>query len=135
MLSANQIYNYIENAVNTQERPVYCSSVNEPIGSVFPACQISELTHVFDQRSLPLSFAKHETTTLRREYEVHVFSNLKNQGLSEARSIMDDVEIAFKQLSFIETACTQTDNADPNVIHLVARFTRTIGDGDEIDNN
>lgn len=132
-ITVNEIYNYIEAAVNTTERPVYCASVVEPISAQFPACQIVEIDHPVHQRALPLSFAHKTAVTVRRDFEVHVFSNLKNRALSEARSIMEDVEIAFRQLSFIETMCRQTDNVDATVIHLVARFTRIVADGDELE--
>jgi hypothetical protein len=81
---------------------------------------------------LPLTFGQHETVSLRRDFEAHVFSNLKNGALSEARDIMSDVETAFREMYFVETYCGQTTNADPQVIHLVARFTRNIGDGDAL---
>lgn len=135
MIRVNQIYDYVESQINLPDRRVYCSSVDEPIPASFPACQIFELSHAQYQNATPLAFASKEHVSVRRNFEVHVFSNLKNKALSEARSIMDDVEIAFRQLSFIETTCMQTDNADPNVVNLVARFTRNIGDGDEIINS
>lgn len=131
MITVNQIYNYVEGQINLPNRPVYCASVDEPIPASFPACQIFELNHPQYVNATPLSFATKDSVSVRRDFEVHVFSNLKNKALSEARSIMNDVEVAFRQLSFIETACLQTDNADPNVINLVARFTRNICDGDE----
>lgn len=133
MITTNQIYSYIESQVNTAGRPVYCSSVSEPVTATFPACQITEIQHYYYRNALPLSFSKNETVSLQRDFEVHVYSNLKNKALSEARSIMDDVEIAFRQLSFIEIMCMQADNADQSIVHLVARFTRNIGDGDVIE--
>lgn len=131
MITLNQIYDYVESAVNTEQRPVFCSSDLEPISDTFPACQIVSLNHTDIQNALPLSFADHETVSKRVEFEAHVFSNKQNRALTEAREIMDDVEIAFRQLWFIETACMQSDNVDPSIIHLVARFTRNICDGDE----
>ena len=132
MITLNQVYDYIESAVNTVERPVFCSSVLEPIPDTFPACQILSLNHLDYQRTLPLSFAGHESVSRRMDFEAHVFSNKKNLALSEAREIMDDVEIAFRQLWFVETSCMQSDNVDPSIIHMVARFTRNVGDGDEL---
>ena len=133
MVTINQIYDTIVNQI-TQDRQLYCSSTLEPVSAAdhFPACQIVEMNHPIVQTALPLNFQTKSEVTLRRDFEAHVFSNLKNGALSQAREIMSDVEIAFLQIGFIETACTQSDNADPSVIHLVARFTRNICDGDSL---
>lgn len=132
MIGINQIYSYIEEKVNLPGRGVYCSSIDEPVPSQFPACQIFELSHSQYRRATPLSFADKDSVSVRRDFEVHVFSNKKNRAVSEARIIMDDVENAFRQLSFIETTCLKASHSEPGVIKLVARFTRNIGDGDEM---
>ncbi len=132
MVSVNQIYTYIE-AELTRERPdLYCASRLEPLPPQFPSVEIVEMNHLPVSRALPLNFGEHDTVSLRRDIEVHVFSNLKNGALSEARDIMDDVESAFRSIYFVETFCGQSTNADPQVIHMVARFTRNIGDSDPL---
>lgn len=132
MISVNQIYSYVEAEVNTDERPVYCASRLEPLPPQFPSVQITEMNHRAIQGALPLNFGTHDGVSVTRDFEVHVFSNLKNNALSEARSIMDDVEVAFRKMWFIETYCGQANNADPSVIHMVARFTRNFGDNDPL---
>lgn len=134
MITTNQIYNYIEEVVNTSSRPVYTTSRDEPITEHFPACQIKLLDQVDDQRALPLSFATKAHVSSRVNFEVHVYSNKKNTALSEAREIMDDVELAFRQLSFIKIARLQMESINSTIVHLVARFTRNIADGDELQN-
>lgn len=129
-VTINQIYDYVEQNVNRMYRPVRCSSVIEPVRSEFPACEIVEINHYQAPNVMPLDFGEHGTTSLRVDFEVHVFSNHGNTALTEARSIMDDVEYAFRQLYFTETSCLRSDNADATVVHLVARFTRLICDGD-----
>lgn len=132
-ISTNQIYDYVVRDIS-QGRTVYCSSRQEPISSSnrFPAVEIVELDHPVYQRALPLSFGTKESVSARRDFEVHVYSNLKNGALAQAREIMTDIETAFRALWFIETSCIQTPNADPTIIQLVARFTRNICDGDTL---
>lgn len=132
-VTINQIYNTIVTAI-TQDRQLYCSSKLEPVSAAdhFPACQIVEVNHPNVQAALPLNFQTKANVTVRRDFEAHVFSNLKNGALSQAREIMDDVEVAFRTIGFIETACIQSDNADPSVIHMVGRFTRDLCDGDTL---
>lgn len=129
MITVNQIYSYIEAAVNTVERPVYCAAVRVIAPNSFPACYIVEDNHSFVRQNVTINL---NDTPLTRNFTVEVFSNKRVNPLSEARDIMDDVEIAMKQLGFVETFCGQVDNADPSIIRIVGRFTRVIGDSDTI---
>lgn len=129
MITVNQIYNYIVDAITEERSDLYCASRLEPIPERFPSVQIVELNHIPIQNRISLDF---KDMPMRRDFEVHVFSNLKNGALSEARSIMTDVEEAFRSAFFVETYCGQANNADVSVIHMVARFTRNIGDGDSL---
>ena len=129
MITVNQIYSYIEAAVNTTARPVYCAAVRVNAPNSFPACYIIEDSHSFVRQNVTINF---NDTPLSRNFTVEVYSNKRVNALSEAREIMDDVEIAMKQLGFIETFCGQVDNADPSIIRIVGRFTRVIGDSDTI---
>ena len=132
MVSVNQIYTFIETEL-TRDRPdLYCASRLEPLPPQFPSVEIVEMNHLPVNRALPLNFGTHGPVSVRRDFEVHVFSNLKNGALTEARSIMTDVETAFQEIYFVETYCGQSSNADPQVIHLVARFTRNFGDADPL---
>lgn len=124
-----QIYTYIEKAVNTDIRPVYCNSQYEPIPESFPACYITEADHRKDRRYVTLA---HDDGHYIRDWEVQVFSNKINGGLVECHDIMDDVERAMNELLFIETYCGQQQNADPSITRLVARFSVTIGSADEM---
>ena len=132
MVSVNQIYSYVEAALTASHPGLYCASRLEPVPPNFPSVEIVEINHAEITRTLPLNFGSHDTVSLRRDFEAHVFSNLKNGALTQARDIMEDVETAFREMYFVETYCGQTNNADQQVIHLVARFTRNIGDGDAL---
>lgn len=123
----NAIYTYIESAVNTANRPVYCTSRYEPVPEDFPACYIHETDHRPSRTAVQLDFQDEQ---LIRSWEVQAFSNLTNGALAECYDIIADAEIAFKQLFFIETSCSQVQNADPSVVRVVARFTRVIGSAD-----
>ena len=128
----NSIYTYIADAINTNNRPVYCVGVYEPTPSEFPCAYIPETEHRPSRDAVTLTFTDEQ---LLDSWEVQVFSNLTDGALSEAYDIIADVEIAFKQLYFIETVCSQVQNIDPSVIRVVARFTRVYGDNDQMPDN
>lgn len=125
----NSIYSYVADAINTQSRAVYCVGVYEPTPKSFPCAYIHETDHRPMRDAVTLSFTDEQ---LLGSWEVQVFSNLTDGALSEAYDIMADVEIAFKQLYFIETFCSQVQNIDPSVTRVVARFTRVYGDNDHL---
>ena len=122
-----QIYNYIESAVNTEQRPVYCASQYEPVPRSFPACYITEAQHRKSRRYTTLQF---DDGHYIRDWEVQIYSNKEEGALAECHALMEDVERAFAELAFLETFCGQMENADPSVTRLVARFTATIGSAD-----
>lgn len=129
MITVNQIYDYVEGQVNLVNRPVYCASRLEPIPESFPACFIVENDHFPRRSAIDLDFTDEN---VERHFEVHVHSNLDNGALAQAHDIMSDVEAAFRELYFIETYAGQTNNIDPTVVHLVARFQRFIGGADTL---
>lgn len=128
----NGIYDYVADAVNTLDRPVYCVGVYEPTPSEFPCAYIHTTDHRPSRGAVTLSFTDEQ---LIDSWEVQVFSNLTDGALSEAYDIIADVETAFKQLYFIETYCSQVQNIDPSVTRVVARFTRVYGDNDQMPDN
>ena len=129
MISRIDIYDYIEAAVNTELRPVYCEARLEVVPEYFPACYITETGSASESQNYTLDFTDEQ---VRRDFEAHVFSNLADGALAQAESIMDDVRAAFRKLYFIENFVGRTDNIDPTVIHLVGRFHRTIGGADQM---
>lgn len=132
MITINQIYDYVESAVNTPDRPVYCASIDEPVPPMYPACQIGEIDHSQIRAATTIRFYAADSVSVRRDFEAHVYSNKKNGALTEARDIMTDVEDAFRSIGFIETFCGQAGTNDPAVVQIVARFTRNIADGDTL---
>lgn len=129
MISRIDVYDYIETAVNTVSRPVYCEARLEVVPESFPACYITEINNPSDPQYYTLGFTDEQ---VRRDFEVHVFSNLVDGALIEAESIMDDVRAAFRRLYFIENFVGQSDNIDPTVVHIVGRFHRIIGGADQM---
>ena len=129
MISRIDIYDYMVDAIDTVSRPVYCNARLEVVPEFFPACYIVETGSASQQNYYTLD-AKDEQ--VRRDFEVHVFSNLENGALVEAEGIMEEVRAAFRRLYFIENFVGRTDNIDPTVIHLVGRFHRIIGGADQM---
>lgn len=132
MITINQIYSNVESHLNRLYRPLYVSSKLEPLPPEFPSVQITEINHFQIRSAIPLSFTQKNDLSIRRDIEAHVYSNLVNEALTEARDIMTEVEEIFREMGFIETYCGQTNNIDPSVVHLVGRFTRDFGDSDPL---
>lgn len=126
MISNHYIFNFIDTAVNTESRPVYCTSRVEIVPPSFPAAYLSEIERS-DRGAINL------TRTDRMKFitwEAQVFSNLTVGAVDEAHDIMADIDDAFAHLGFTQTFCYPVDNADPTIYRLVGRWTRLIGDGD-----
>ena len=127
MISRIDIYDYVASAVDTVARPVYCNARLEVVPESFPACYIVETGSSSEGVNYTLDFTDEQ---VRRDFEVQVFSNLENEALSQAESIMDDVRAAFRRLYFIESFVGKIDNIDPTVVRMVGRFHRVIGGND-----
>lgn len=127
MISPHYIYNYIEEAVNLPDRPVYCASRLEIIPSYFPAAYLFEISR-YDRGAINLDRTDRMKLVI---WEAQVFSNLTVGAVDEAHEIMDDIDIAMAHLGFTQTYCQPIDNADPTIYRLIGRWERLIGDGDE----
>lgn len=128
MISPHYIYNYIEGAVNLQDRPVYCASRYEIVPPSFPAAYLSEIDRL-DRGAVNL---KRTDKMKFITWEAQVFSNLTVGAVDEAREIMDDIDDAMAHLGFTQTYCMPIENADPTIYRLVGRWTRLLGDGDTL---
>ena len=127
MISPHYIFNYIESAVNTASRPVYCASRLEIIPPSFPACYFFEISR-YDRGSVNLTRTdKMKFVT----YEAQIFSNKVTGAVDEAYSILNDTDEAFAHLGFTQTYCQPVANIDPTIFRIVARWTRLVGDGDD----
>lgn len=128
MISPHYIYNYIEEAVNLQDRPVYCASRYEIVPPSFPAAYLSEIDRL-DRGAVNL---KRTDKMKFITWEAQVFSNLTVGAVDEAHEIMDDIDDAMAHLGFTQTYCMPIENADPTIYRLVGRWTRLLGDGDTL---
>lgn len=128
-MTRNAIYTYVADAVNTEERPVYCSSRYEPVPEYFPALYLAETSRRDVQRYVTLKFDEdvHEVT-----WEAQVFSNSANDAVNETHTIMDDVYAAFREMNFMQTFCAEIPDTDPSIYRMVARFERIIGGANTI---
>ena len=129
MISRVDIYDYVEQRVNTENRPVYCSSRLETVPEFFPACYIVETQSNSQAMDYTLDFTDEQ---VRKDFEVQVFSAKQNGALAETESIMADVRTAMRELYFIENFVGRIENADPTVMRMVGRFHRVIGGADQM---
>lgn len=128
MISPHYIYNYIEEAVNLPDRPVYCASRYEIVPPSFPAAYLSEIDRM-DRGAINL---KRTDKMKFVTWEAQVFSNLTVGAVDEAHEIMDDIDDAMARLGFVQTYRAPIENADPTIYRLVGRWTRLLGDGDTL---
>jgi hypothetical protein len=127
MITNNQIYTEIADAVTTAFPSAYCSSRIEPIPDHFPAVYIRMIGYTIPQETYSLNFDGHaERPTL----EVQIFSNKENGALSEAYAIMEVVKSAMTGMYFLCDFIEPIDNIDPSVFRLASRWHRIIGDGE-----
>ncbi len=132
MINYIDIYDYVEQRVNTENRPVYCASRIEPVPQSFPACYIT----VMDDHSLSWNYTlAYDDEQTEMTFEVHVFTNEQNGALYSANLIMADVRTAFRNLYFKESFVGETGNIDPTIVHMVGRFSRKIGGADQMPND
>ena len=115
--------------MNIVSRPVYMTSRFEPIWEQFPAVYATEISHNDIKRYVNLNY----TDIVKNVgWEVQVFSNKVTGAIDEAHEIMQDIEISFREMKFIETYCAETPYNEPNIYRIVARFERVIADADTL---
>ena len=127
--SKNAVYSRIKEAVLTVNEDAYCSSVVEPVPPKFPAVSINEVSNYENRNSVNLDFDDSQWTST---FQIQVFSNKANGGMSEAVSILDAVSAEFKRLYYIREFEQTVPNTDPNVYRLVAEYSRKVGSGDQL---
>lgn len=65
-------------------------------------------------------------------FEVEIFSNLRDGARTQAYKVLYAIEDAFKELAYFEEFCEPVLDADPSIYRIVARFSRQLGEGDQI---
>ena len=127
--SRETVYTYVRNALVDAHDGIYVTARREPVTKSFPAVRLIEMNRVRTQEYATLA---NDDDQYASTFETEVFSNKQTGAVSEAYSIQDTLEAAFKRLGYFETYSDAIDNIDPSIFRVVSRFTRQIGLGDEI---
>lgn len=127
MITRNEIYTYIRNAVLASNNKVYVTARYVPKPPSFPACYIHEIDRDIPLQNIQLDYQDVQWESV---YEVQVASAKRNTAASEAYDIMDVVRQAFNNLYFREFSETNIDTGDS--VTIIGRFRRIIGGGDQI---
>ena len=125
----NRIYTYIRKAILDVYPTMYVTGGYEPIPPQGEAVRVHEISHYRPVRGICLD---HEDEQWKVAFDVNVYSNKFDDSYTDVYDIMRVVEIAFKQLHFIEYECVPVERANNRVSRLTARFERQIGEGDQM---
>lgn len=126
----NGVYNFIRSAILEQFPGAYITSRKVAKPASFPAVLVHEI-----DRSRPIEYTQLDFKDEQWEsvFEAQVVSAKANTASSEAYDIMDIVRKSFSDLYYREFSETNIDNGD--TFHIIGRFRRKIGSGDEMPTN
>ena len=130
MVTFNDIYTVIRNAVKAEYPSAYCTSKYEPVPSEFPAVYVSQVG-----RSTPQGTITFSTSATYSEYtiQIQIFSNKTDTPKSECDAIYTVIKRALEgERLFVEKNAFPLENADTSIYRFQAQFTRLFGDGDAL---
>lgn len=127
--SKNAVYTSVRNAVKTAWPSAYVTGTIAAVPTKSPAVMIQEIGKIHNPETVTLSGLQPVWTST---FEVHVFSNLQNSGMSECYNIMETVTAAFVKIGYLLFFQDVLENGDNKKYRLVARFRRVTGVNDEM---
>ena len=129
MITKNQIYSTIVDAVQTAFPSAYCAGRLEPIPDHFPAVYIRPIGISTPAEWETLEF---DGSVWRPTFEIQIFSNKENDAGEEAYAIASTVSAVMKSMYFLCDLLEPIENIDPSVFRLVGRWHRLIGGADDL---
>lgn len=127
--SRNAVYTRIRNAVKAEYSDAYVTGVIAAVPSKSPAVMVQEVSLYNNPEAQTIGYTQGVRTST---FEVHVFSNKANTGMTECYNIMETVKAAFVKLGYLHTTQTIAEDGTDSKYRLVARFRRVIGEADEM---
>jgi len=122
MTADDYIYTQVTNAVRTQYPSCYRSGKFEMVAEHFPAIYVVKTNAERTLGGLNLVYGDNQH---RVTYQVDVYTTGENE-MTTAEAIISLVENAFSNLYFRMTYCQPTQNIDPTVYRITARFERIL---------
>jgi len=129
MMTRNEIFTNVRAAVLAVYPSAYITAAYEPVLPRFPAVFVREIGSVRTQRYITLAFDDEQR---RSTFEVQIFVNKADGGMTYAYEIAEVVEGAFNDMYFIEDMKQPVDNLiDDGVYRLTMRFHRQLANNRE----
>lgn len=135
MISSNQIISKVSKELKDFAQTKYgtdCYVVGERVYAPpkFPCVWVVEMDAPSERRAETLDYTDEQR---RSTFEIQIYSNLTKGATLQTQAIADEVKKIFKELKFRCTTSQPVDNgADATIKRHVLRFTRFIGDGDNL---
>lgn len=121
--SPNAIYTYVRGKILEVYPTMYVTASYEPIPPQGPAVRIHEINHYRPRRNVTLL---NDDEQWHVEFQADVYSNLFDGHDQEAYDIMMIIDDAFRELLFIEVACTPVERVNNRVARLTARYEKIV---------
>ena len=125
--SRNAVYNRLREEILAEFPNAYVTSRKVAKPASFPAVLIHEIDRSRTTRYIQLDFKDEQWESV---FEAQVVSAKANTASTEAYDIMDIVRRSFSDIYYREFSETNIDNGD--TFHIIGRFRRQIGGGDEM---
>lgn len=130
MITKNQIFTEIRNAILEEFPSAYVTSERVYSPSQFPCVWVIEIDSYPTENATALDFSDEQRISA---FEVQSFSNKKSGGGAEAERLVQIATDTMRKMYFRCTTSRSVDNqADASIKRHVARYTRFIGSGDTI---
>lgn len=121
MITPNQVYTKIEDALTTSPLSAYCTQSMERIPISLP-CMYFREEHYRPERNITFTFNDEQ---LKSTVHIELYG-------VDLDSYIRAIETVMSDMYFIEESCNQIDNGDPDVERYVFRFSRMICGGDTL---
>ena len=123
------VIDYVANKIHAYNSNIFVTSEKLYKTATFPAVEIRLIDKARPRRNITLAYDDEQNTLT---FTVQVYCDKKSGGLGSALALMGIIETTFNELYFIETTFGEVENEDPSISRVVARFSRQVGNGDDL---
>ena len=113
MITRNQIYTYIHNALVAYDTNVFTTSERVYATSRFPTVSIEQIEYSPQRETVTPTAESYRST-----WEVQAFCDDRNGGATRARELVETAEQAFLAIGFIMTTNFPTENTKEITINF-----------------
>ena len=122
----NYILTQIKNslAVSYPDAVVQTDFLNVP--GKFPCVTVSEDDNATYTESQDTALTEHHARVM---YAINVFSDKQTGAKTEAKTILDLVDVIMQNMKFTRVSMLPTPNVDPTVYRVTARYSAIVEEG------